>query len=59
MNDSVSSTEASWLLHFTYQHSTHNVVISLTADSILPFDTDIGNLLIVGIIAAVIVAVCV
>jgi len=40
----ISSIEDSWLLHFTYNHSVHEVVISLTGVS-APFELPINDLL--------------
>jgi hypothetical protein len=54
---SVSSTEESWLFHFTYSHSTRTVIIKLSAYSPLPFDISLENL--IGIVAVTITIICI
>ena len=47
----------SWILHFTYEHSTHSVLVSLGSIDETPFfNTNLGMAVIAGIIAMVSVA---
>jgi uncharacterized integral membrane protein len=41
-NYTAVSTEASWLLHFTYQHSTHKAVVELSSPAVPFFETPLG-----------------
>jgi hypothetical protein len=51
-----ASTEDSWLLHFTYQHSTHEVTVNL-ANSTLLGGNQLGNWVIYIVIAFVVIAI--
>jgi PKD repeat protein len=55
----VSSFDDSWLFHFTYPHSTHNVIFWLAVGSSLPFETSLGNLTLVGIIGVILAVICI
>jgi regulation of enolase protein 1 (concanavalin A-like superfamily) len=50
------STGDSWLLHFTYSHSAHNITINL-ANSTLIDITQLGNWVIYIVIAVVVIAI--
>ena len=54
MEKTVTSTDDSWLLHFTYSHSTHDVVISLGASNVFANITD--NWLLYVVVAIVLIA---
>jgi hypothetical protein len=54
----ISSFDDSWLFHFTYPHSTHNVIIRLAAGSSLPFEMPLGSWALIGITGTVI-AICI
>lgn len=57
MNYTLSSTESSWVLYFTYHHSSHQVVADLARNE--PASSATGNdttILIVGALAAVAMA---
>lgn len=58
MDCTASSTEDSWLLHFTYHHSTRLVTVSLGASSLFGGDL-FGNWLVYGAIIAVIIIIAV
>ena len=53
------SSDAAWLLHFTYQHSTHDVTIDLSQSATPFFETPFGIAAIVGIVVAVVLGVTV
>jgi len=57
LNYTVVSTDVSWLLHFTYLHSTHKVVMSLGPPPAKPFiETPLGLAIItIAIIAGIII----
>ena len=53
---SATSTDGAWSLIFTYQHSIHDIVISLGELPVLPFiQTPAGTTLVTGGIIAVLV----
>jgi hypothetical protein len=54
-----TSSDAAWLLHFTYQHSTHNVTINLSQSATPFFETPLGIATIVGIVVVVVLGVTV
>ena len=49
LNYTVTSLDDSWLLHFTYLHSTHKVTISLSAISTPFIETPLGKVVLYGI----------
>lgn len=53
-----TSIEDSWLLHFTYPHSSHTVIIKLS-ETLSVFGLPIMDLAIIGIIIAVICVIAV
>ena len=55
----VTSSDTVWLLHFTYQHSTHQVAISLDQPAKPFFETLLGISTLVGIAVVVVLAVVV
>ncbi len=55
---SVTSLEDSWVLHFTYQHSSHNITINLSA-TLSFFGLSPMDLAIIGIVIAVICVIAV
>jgi hypothetical protein len=54
-----TSSDTAWLLHFTYQHSTHDVTIDLSQSATPFFETPFGIAAIVGIVVAVVLGVTV
>jgi len=56
LNYTSTSLDDSWLLHFTYTHSTHGVIISLRTASV-PLEIPFGSALTYGIIIAAVVIV--
>lgn len=58
-NYAATQLSDSWLLHFTYQHSTHTVVISLGTATTQPDQNSIGNYWIYGLLVAIIVILAV
>jgi hypothetical protein len=52
LNINITSTEDSWLLYFTYHHSSHQIIINLAAGTQNTFD-DYSSLLLPVVIAAV------
>jgi hypothetical protein len=55
----VTSSDTVWLLHFTYQHSTHQVAISLDQPAKPFIETPLGIATLVGIAVVVVLAVVV
>lgn len=55
VNYAATQTDDSWLLHFTYQHSTHTVVISLGTAATQPDQNSTENYWIYGLLVAIIV----
>jgi regulation of enolase protein 1 (concanavalin A-like superfamily) len=54
---SATAVNDSWLFHFSYQHSTHAVLVSLgPSPSVFSLDSPLGLAIIIGIILIVIVA---
>jgi hypothetical protein len=54
-NYTATSSDTAWLLHFTYQHSTHNVTINLSQPATPFIETPFGIATIVGIVVVVVV----
>jgi len=54
-----TSSDTAWLLHFTYQHSTHNVTINLSQSATPFIETPFGIATIVGIVVIVVLGVTV
>jgi len=54
-----TSSDTAWLLHFTYQHSTHNVTVDLSQSATPFLETPFGITTIVGIVVAAVLAVTV
>jgi hypothetical protein len=53
INYAVTSTDYSWLIHFTYQHSTHEIVMSLGSSQAKPLMTTPFEITIISGIALV------
>jgi hypothetical protein len=49
LNYTVTSLDDSWLLHFTYQHSTHKVTVTLGHVSAPFIETPLGKIIAIGI----------
>jgi len=49
LNYTVTSLDDSWLLHFTYQHSTHKVTVTLGYVSARFIETPLGKIIAIGI----------
>jgi hypothetical protein len=50
-----TSSDTAWLLHFTYQHSTHKVTVNLSQSATPFIETPFGIAMIVGIVVVVVV----
>jgi hypothetical protein len=57
INYTATSTDYSWLIHFTYEHSTHNVVIILGSPNVESFNETPLRIATVVIVIAILTAI--